>query len=451
MKYIRLLSRLLVGVVFIFSGFVKAVDPLGSAYKFADYFTAFKLGFLDFLALPMGIFLSAFELILGLTLVLGYRRKTTFTVLLWFMSFFTLLTFILALFNPVSDCGCFGDALILTNWQTFFKNVVLMVFVLLLYFGRNSTYDSGPVLREWIVVGVLFAGASLFSFWNYRHLPLIDFRPYDVGTVIREEMEIPDGVATDEYTTTLIYRNKQTGKSESFSMENYPKDTLQWVFVDSESKLVSRGYDPPIHDFAIMDAYGNDLVDEILSNRGYSLFMISHDLAGADKEALSHAGEWSQLEVFASDFSFYAVTSSTSAEVESISSDLGLGYPFLAGDEIMLKTIVRSNPGFMLVKNGTILGKWAFRDFPTLEQLDPYWSELIGNASAPLDEETQLLMEAGGAYDEFSFDVVEFDHFIPELLLNEDARKRENGVSLAFVLALFIAILLSGYISPLRT
>ena len=451
MKYIRLLSRLLVGVVFIFSGFVKAVDPLGSAYKFADYFTAFKLGFLDFLALPMGIFLSAFELILGLTLVLGYRRKTTFTVLLWFMSFFTLLTFILALFNPVSDCGCFGDALILTNWQTFFKNVVLMVFVLLLYFGRNSTYDSGPVLREWIVVGVLFAGASLFSFWNYRHLPLIDFRPYDVGTVIREEMEIPDGVATDEYTTTLIYRNKQTGKSESFSMENYPKDTLQWVFVDSESKLVSKGYDPPIHDFAIMDAYGNDLVDEILSNRGYSLFMISHDLAGADKEALSHAGEWSQLEVFASDFSFYAVTSSTSAEVESISSDLGLGYPFLAGDEIMLKTIVRSNPGFMLVKNGTILGKWAFRDFPTLEQLDPYWSELIGNASAPLDEETQLLMEAGGAYDEFSFDVVEFDHFIPELLLNEDARKRENGVSLAFVLALFIAILLSGYISPLRT
>ncbi len=155
MKYIRLLSRLLVGVVFIFSGFVKAVDPLGSAYKFADYFTAFKLGFLEFLALPMGIFLSAFELILGLTLVLGYRRKTTFTVLLWFMSFFTLLTFILALFNPVSDCGCFGDALILTNWQTFFKNVVLMVFVLLLYFGRNSTYDSGPVLREWMVVGVM--------------------------------------------------------------------------------------------------------------------------------------------------------------------------------------------------------------------------------------------------------------------------------------------------------
>jgi len=449
MKYIRLLSRLIVGVVFIFSGFVKAVDPLGSAYKFADYFTAFKLGFLEFLALPMGIFLSAFELILGLTLILGYRRKTMFQVLMWFMSFFTLFTFILALFNPVSDCGCFGDALILTNWQTFFKNVVLMVFVLILYFGRNNAYNSGPVLREWMVVGILFVSTSLFSFWNYRHLPLIDFRPYDVGTVIREEMEIPNGMPVDEYMTTLIYRNKETGKMSSFTMEDYPKDTLQWEFVDSESKLVKRGYEPPIHDFAIMDPYGSDLVDEILSDGGYSLIMISNKLDGADKDALIHAREWSQLEIFASDFSFYAVTAATSAEVESISTELDLGYPFLAGDEIMLKTIARSNPGFMLVKNGMILGKWAYRDFPLLEQLDPHWSELIGNASAPLDEEAQLLMDAG-AYEEFSFDMVEFDHFIPELLLNEGARKQENGVSLAFILALIMVFLLSGYISPVK-
>ena len=449
MKYIRLLSRWIVGVVFIFSGFVKAVDPLGSAYKFGDYFSAFKLGFLEFLALPMGIFLSAFELILGLTLILGYRRKTMFTILMWFMSFFTLLTFILALFNPVSDCGCFGDALILTNWQTFFKNVVLMVFVLILYFGRNSSYNSGPILREWILITILFAGASLFSFWNFRHLPMIDFRPYDVGTVIREEMEIPSGVPVDEYETTLIYRNLETGKTSSFSMENYPSDTLQWEFVDSESKLVKRGYEPPIHDFAIMDNYGFDLVDEIISDEGYSLIMVSYDLAGVDEEALIRVGEWSQLEIFASDFSFYAVTATTSAEVESISSELGLGYEFLAGDEIMLKTIVRSNPGFMLLKNGVILGKWSYREFPTLEDLDPHWSELIGNASAPLDDEAQLLMEAG-AYEDISFDVVDFYHFVPELLLNDGARKRENGVSLAFILAMMTVFLLAGYISPVK-
>ena len=449
MRYLRLLSRLLVGIVFIFSGFVKAVDPLGSAYKFADYFTAFKLDFLEFLTLPMGIFLSAFEMVLGIVLILGYRRKIAFVVLMLFMTFFTLLTFVLALFNPVSDCGCFGDALILSNWQTFFKNVGLMVFVLVLFFSRKNETDAGPPVREWLVVGSLFVIASLFSFWNYRHLPLIDFRPYDVGTVISEEMEVPDGVAVDEYTTTLIYRSRETGKTSSFSMENYPKDTLKWEFVNSESKLVKKGYEPPIHDFAIMDPSGGDLVDEILSDRGYSLVMVSYKLSGADEQALINVGEWSQLEVFAGDFSFYAVTATPSAEVESISSKLDLAYPFLAGDEIMLKTIVRSNPGFMLINNGAIIGKWGFRDFPKLEELDSRWPELIGNASAPMDEEAELLMDAG-IYDELSFDMVEFDRIIPKLLLKEDADRREEGAAIAFILAVILLLLLSGHISPVK-
>ena len=447
MRYIRLLSRFIVGVVFIFSGFVKVVDPLGSAYKFADYFTAFKLGFLEFLALPMGIFLSAFELVLGITLLLGYRRKTISLILMWFMSFFTLLTLVLALFNPVSDCGCFGDALILTNWQTFFKNVVLMIFVLILYFSRKRETAGGHLVAEWLLVGSLFLMASAFSFWNYRHLPLMDFRPYDVGTVIREEMEIPEGVPVDEYSTTLIYKNKTTGKESSFTMDDYPDDTVQWEFVTSESKLVKRGYEPPIHDFAVMDAYGNDIVDMILSDDNFSLLMVSYDLTTADKEALVRAGEWSQLESFASDFSFYAVTATNSAEVESISGELALAYKFLAGDEIMLKTIVRSNPGFMLVKQGTILAKWGFRDLPLLEQLDSQWSELVGNASVPMDEETQLLMESG-VLEEFSFDVVDFDQFTPELLWKDNAARRERGVAIAFILAVLLLVFISGHISP---
>jgi hypothetical protein len=365
------------------------------------------------------------------------------------MSFFTLLTLVLALFNTVSDCGCFGDALILTNWQTFFKNAVLMVFVLILFFSRKIDTGSMSILREWMVITVLFVCASGFSYWNYRHLPLIDFRPYDVGTVISEEMEIPEGVAMDEYMTTLIYRNRMTGRTSSFTMEDYPKDTLKWEFVDSESKLIKRGYAPPIHDFAIMDPNGYDLVDEILADEGYSMFMLVYDLEAADKEALINVGDWAQLELFADDYSFYAVTAATSAEVESISAELGLAYQFLAGDEIMLKTIVRSNPGFMLIKNGTILGKWAFRDLPGLEDLDPQWSELVGNASAPLDEEAQLLMEAG-VYEELSFDVIEFDHFIPDLLLKEGAEMREKGVGLAFILTLMVILLLAGRISPLE-
>jgi hypothetical protein len=388
-------------------------------------------------------------LVLGISLILGYRRKVMFAVLMWFMSFFTLLTFLLALFNPVSDCGCFGDALILTNWETFFKNVGLMLFVLILYFSRKSNTGSNAIIREWMVITGLFVFASLFSYWNYRHLPLIDFRPYDVGTVISEEMEIPEGVPLDEYNTTLIYRNRVTGETSSFTMDDYPKDTLKWEFVDSESKLVKRGFEPDIHDFAIMDADGYDMVNEILADKGYSMFMFAYDLTTADKEALMDAGEWAQLELFAGDFSFYAVTAATSDEVESISAELGLAYQFLAGDEIMLKTIVRSNPGFMLIKNGSILGKWAFRDLPGLEELDPQWAELIGNASAPMDEDTQLLMEAG-VYEEISFDVIEFDHFVPDLILKDGAIKREMGIGLVFILALMVILLLAGRISPLK-
>jgi hypothetical protein len=440
---------MIIGMVFVFSGFVKAVDPLGSAYKFADYFNAFKLGFLDFLALPMGIFLSAFELLLGLVLILGYRRKIAYLVLLWFMAFFTLLTFILAIFNPVSDCGCFGDALILTNWQTFLKNVVLMGLVLPLYFFRKKEQDSELVLREWIVVGVLFLMASAFSFWNFRHIPLIDFRPYQVGTVIAEGMEVPEGAPLDQYETSLIYRNKETGKNETFQIDNYPRDTLSWEFVNSESRLIVKGLEPPIHDFAIMEKNGTDLVEDILADKGYSLVLISYNLNKANKEALQNVRGWSQLEILAGDFSFYGVSATPSAEAESLSENLNLGYEFLAGDEIMLKTIVRSNPGFMLLKNGIILGKWSHRDFPSIEELDPEWSELIGNASAPLDEEAQLLMEAG-VYDEFSFDVVDFDRFLPELLYKKTAKDKERVVLIAFLLGVLFLLYITSFIAPIR-
>lgn len=449
MKYIRLVGRLILGIVFVFSGFVKAVDPLGSAYKFADYFNAFKLGFLDFLSLPMGIFLSAFELLLGIVLILGYRRKITYLVLMWFMSFFTFLTFILAIFNPVSDCGCFGDALILTNWQTFLKNVVLMGLVLPLYFHRKKEEESEFVFREWMAVFVLFVMASFFSYWNYKHIPLIDFRPYSVGTVIAEGMEIPEGAPQDQYETTLDYRNKETGKTESFRIDNYPKDTLLWEFVSSDSRLIEKGFEAPIHDFAIMDESGTDLVNDILADKGYSLVMISYNLAKANKDALQNARGWSQLEILASDFSFYGVSATPSLEIESLSEDLNLGYEFLAGDEIMLKTIVRSNPGFMLLKNGTIIGKWGYRDFPSIENLDPEWSELIGNASVPMDEEAQLLMEAG-VYEEFSFDVVDFDRFLPDLLYKNEAQKKEKGVAIAFIMGMIILLFVAPFISPIR-
>lgn len=449
MKYLSLLSRMVLGIVLIFSGFVKAVDPLGSAYKFADYFTAFGIGFLEFLALPLGVVLSAFELVLGVTLLLGYRRKLLYRIVMWFLLFFTLLTLVLALFNPVSDCGCFGDALILTNWETFFKNVILMLLVLPLYLRRDLELgQEGRPWSEWTVIAAIFVTASVFSLWNHAHLPIMDFRPYDVGTLISEEMEVPEGAPVDEYETELVYKNRSTGNTEFFTIENYPRDTLEWEFVSSDSRLISKGYEPPIHDFAIMDQSGNNIVDQILSDKGYSLIMVSYDLNHADEGALLKAKEWAQLEILADDFTFYAVTASPSEQVENITGEFDLDYPFYAADEIMLKTVIRSNPGFLLIRNGVIAGKWGSGDFPEVTDLVPDWTELIANASAPMDEETRLLMEAG-IMEEFSYDVVDFDQMISRLVFKQNGAKQEHASVAIFILAILLVLFCAHRISPI--
>lgn len=449
MKYLRFISRLVVGMVFVFSGFVKAVDPLGSAYKFGDYFAAFGTGFLEFLSVPLSILLSVFEMVLGITLLMGYVRKLSAWVLLFFMGSFTLITLVLALFNPVSDCGCFGDAVILTNWETFLKNVVLMALTLVFFTGRNRQPETGNPSGEWAMSGLFFVVAGWFALWNLNHLPLLDFRPYDVGTVIRDEMEIPEGAPVDEYETTLIYMNLETGEEQSFTIEDYPRDTSAWSFVTSESRLVRKGYEPPIHDFAITDPFGYNVVDILLDDPGFSLLMISHDLSSADVAILEKAADWYKLEALSGDYSFYAVSSSPSGEVDEMLERTGLPYPFHAADEIMLKTVVRSNPGFVLIGQGTILGKWAGKDFPKLESVDPNASETIRQASAPLGEEGQLLREAG-VYEDLSFNVLDFQTLLPSLLLEPRQKVFERRAVVGFILAVLGLMLGAGYVTPFK-
>ncbi len=372
MKTLRSVSRIITGVVFIFSGFVKAVDPLGSAYKFADYFNAFHIGFLSPGALPLSIFLSSTELLIGITLLLGFRMRIAAWILLIFMSFFTLLTFILALTNPVTDCGCFGDALILTNWQTFFKNIVLMVFVLVIFTGRSKfTIVRGPT-EEWAVILLFYSGAVIFSLYNYHHLPLLDFRPYSVGTNINDGMIIPPGAPEDEYKTELIYKNKESGKESVFTMENFPRDTVSWQFVDARSELVKKGYEPPIHNFNIVAPDGNDITSHILSEPGFTFILISYDAAEADTGAIRSANDLFHLSQTMPALDFYAVTASNEDVLSTIRQNTGIGYDFCLADEITLKTIVRSNPGLLLVKDGTIIAKWGRKDFPGPEDLRAY-------------------------------------------------------------------------------
>src|SRR3972149_9654661 len=165
----------ILGLVFIFSGIVKAVDPLGSAYKFHDYFVAFNMAWLDWLSLPLGILLCTTEFIAGFAMITGIRLKTGTWIILLLMLVFTPLTFVLALTNPVSDCGCFGDAVHLTNWQTFWKNVIMIILAVIIFTGRKQVTNIFRSSSEWIITGSLAIIFILFCLGNLRFLPAIDF------------------------------------------------------------------------------------------------------------------------------------------------------------------------------------------------------------------------------------------------------------------------------------
>jgi len=262
MRYLRITGRIIVGLVFIFSGIVKAIDPLGSAYKFHDYFLAFNLAFLDWLALPLAIVLCAAESLAGFSVLSGIRHKTGIWTVLLLMAVFTPLTLVLALTNPVSDCGCFGDAVHLTNWQTFGKNIVILALALPVFAARKKSVQLFRSSKEWMIIAVAGLLFILFALFNLRYLPLVDFLPYKKGTLIAEKMIVPQGAPLDEYSTSFIY--EKDGVRKEFTLENYPANDSTWIFIDQKSQLVKKGYIPPIHDFSIRTLEGNDITDQIL-------------------------------------------------------------------------------------------------------------------------------------------------------------------------------------------
>ena len=357
MKIIRLISRIITGLVFIFSGFVKAIDPLGSAYKIHDYFQAFHISFLQFLCLPLAIIMFTGEFIAGFSVLTGFRQKTGRWLVFLLMLFFTPLTLILAIFNPVSDCGCFGDAINLTNWQTFGKNIILLVFVLFLFTERKKVLPVFKPVTEWTIVGIVALLFILFSFFNLRFLPVIDFLPYSIGTNIESKMKIPDGSVADQYSTTFIY--EKAGVRKEFSINDYPSGDTAWKFIDQKSVLIKKGYETPIHDLSVINLNNENITGEILNNKGYILLMISGKLSETDHKKLIRGFDLGKYCV-TGNTGFYILTASGNSEVKSY----GEGLPFCYTDETVLKTMIRSNPGYILLRDGTIVGKWSWANVP---------------------------------------------------------------------------------------
>jgi hypothetical protein len=357
MKILRTISRVIIGLVFIFSGVVKAIDPLGSAYKFHDYFQAFNLGFLNTLSLALAIVLCTAEFLAGFSVLTGFRFKTGMLGIFILLLIFTPVTFILALTNPVSDCGCFGDAIHLTNWQTFGKNLVLFVLFFVLYSGRGYIKSSLASKTEWTIIASSATLFILFCLINLRYLPVIDFLPYKTGVKIAEKMEIPEGVPADQYQTTFIY--EKNGEKKEFNLTNYPAGDTSWKFIDQKSVLIKKGYTPPIHDFSLTSLNGEDLTQKVLTFNGYTLLMISKKLTEAGQKYLS-AGF--KLGKFCSDkgINFYVLTSSGKDEAGVYDN----GLTFCTVDETTLKTMMRANPGYILLRDGKILKKWSWANVP---------------------------------------------------------------------------------------
>ena len=378
LKPLIIFFRIVTGAVFIFSGFVKGIDLQGSAIKFDDYFVAFGMDFLIPASLPLAIFLISTEFIIGISLLFGYRTYCGAWGVLIFMSAFTPLTLGLALFNPVSDCGCFGDAIVLTNWQTFWKNVVLMIMVLVIFYNRKKFKPAYPAKTDWSILVVIFVLFIGFSLYNYRHLPMIDFRPYNAGTNIPEKMYIPADAPVDEYETILTY--EKNGIRKEFNLDNFPWQDSTWSFVEQKSILIKEGYKPPIHDFTIFTPDGNGITDIVLSDESYSFILVSADLAKANKEALQKLDILS-LYCNQTGIKFYSLSSSIYSEIEQIKSSQQLSLNFYSTDETTLKTIIRSNPGLLLLKEGIILAKWHYNDLPEIEELrQPVLSMVIKKA-----------------------------------------------------------------------
>lgn len=361
MRLLTQIARIVTGLLFAFSGFVKGIDPMGTAFKLGDYFSAFRIGFLDDLALPISILLCLVEFVTGMMLLFGAMVKPASWMAAIFMAVFTPVTLVLAIWNPVSDCGCFGDAIILTNWQTFIKNVIIIIPVVFVFIRRNDETGVMP-----LKAGLNFTVAFIFLFLlfmriNLAYLPAIDFRPYRIGSNIAEGMTVPPGAEPDKYDIRFIY--EKDGAQQEFTLQNYPADDTTWKFIDQKSVLISKGYEPPIHGFALITREGVDMTEQVLHHEGDVMLMIARRLDESDRDGLMK-GYNLGIELQKRGTDFHIVTSTSPAEA----GPLVTGFSALYADETTLKTVIRSNPGFVLLHNGTVTAKWSYHNLPDAEK-----------------------------------------------------------------------------------
>lgn len=354
MKIVIDIVRYIVGGLFIFSGLVKVVDPVGTAIKLEEYFAVFAGDIASFIsifepyALVIGIILNVLEVALGVALIIRWRVRYTMNFLTIMILFFTFLTFYTAYFNKVTDCGCFGDAITLTPWQSFTKDVILVVLIGFLYLNINRIKEStfGP---KNIIVVCTAAISLLLCIYAVKHLPMIDFRAYKVGVNIPEAMKAKENVKF-QYT---FEKDGEEIKSYQYKSEEEGYKLTGHEITNPEAST------PKITDFATWNESG-DKTETVLS--GKKLWIVAYDISKANMEGLIDINDL--LSRLNPEIEPIILTSSSAEDVLKIRAERGMKTNFYYADATVLKTIIRSNPGLVLVEDGTIVAKWHFNDVP---------------------------------------------------------------------------------------
>lgn len=357
-------SRIFVGNLFIISGLIKLNDPIGFAFKLEEYFSepVLNLPFLEPLALTIAVVMVILEVVLGVMLLLGFKRKFTIWSLLLMIVFFTFLTFYSAYFNKVTDCGCFGDALKLTPWESFTKDVVLLFFILILVANIRLIQPLFKNKVNAIITGIALFLCIFMAYWVLNHLPLKDFRAYKVGTNIEEGMAFPPNA--EPAVIEMIFVYKVNGENKEFTDKELMSIPPGAEFVERKDKIISLGYVPPIHDFT-MEKDDEDFTSTFMAEPKLMLF-ISYNLEIADDAGLQKLEALHQ-DAVKKGYKVIGMTASNADIIAKVKAKHNLTFEYYFTDATTLKTIERANPSIVIVEKGTITQKVHYNDIDNLK------------------------------------------------------------------------------------
>lgn len=366
--------RIAVGLLFIFSGLIKANDPLGFSYKLEEYFEVFHIMFLNNFALTIAILLCALEMLLGFALLIGARAVKVAWGLLLLIIFFGFLTFYSAFFKVVQTCGCFGDAIPLTPWQSFSKDMVLLILVAVLFVNRTKIKPlfSANAGDKWLIGAAIVSVG--FGLYTYNFLPIVDFLPYKIGANIPAEMDTPPNAPKDVFVLTYHLKNKKTKETKVMTDKEYLSTNIwqdaNWeVIGDPENRLVKKGYEPKIRDLSIQDAQRNDFTKELLASPFYTIIIVAYDLDKTNGEAINRLNALAINATENYNIRTILLTSNSAQSAQAFAKAHKLICEIFYADGVPLKTMIRSNPGVILLKGGVIVNKWHYHSAPKYDDL----------------------------------------------------------------------------------